>query len=383
MTLIQKLLEEKNQKIFLQMGGQGSPWYRELKKLYDSKSLEKFFDTCFNAIDELRELTQHSVATPQGLRPREWLENESTVPSEDYLSIAGVSLVMIQMTQLAYFEQFRLKYPYSKIKNIIGGASGHSQGLISMTLAALGLEGEEYYEALRLYMKYIVYLALRAQEVFPELNPSKEELELAEHLGLKDPSPMVAVLGNNHKIFEELVEKINTKLPESEKIYIGLYNTPTNRVLSSERKSLLLFYKENKEFLESNKIKYIFLKTTCPFHSPYMEQAINKVLEDMNKENFSYDMKDLKFPVYTFSNGQDYNSLNNLLAVMTRDLLVSTLYWNKVIQNIKDRQNEIAFIIDFGPGKTSQRLTQEILEDLNLEKSIYAMANPKESSIIL
>lgn len=373
MSLIENFLQS-NKKIFFQMGGQGSPWYKELKKIYDSGELKDFFHHCFDAISELNSLTENAIATPYGLHPEKWLKEESSIPSEDYLSTAGVSLVMIQMTQLAYYEQFRLKYPFSKIQNIVAGATGHSQGLISATLLALGLEGEDYYKALRLYMKYITYIALRAQEVFPFLNPSEEDLKLTDELGLKDPAPMVAVLGSEHKIIEELVQKFNEK-NIAPTIYIGLYNTPTNRILSSHRKSLLLFYKENKSYFEENKIKYIFLKTTCPFHSPYMEESVNKVLEDIKKENFIYDMKDLKIPVYTFANGKDYRTMDSLMPVMTRDLLVSTLYWDLALKPVA---NTVDYIIDFGPGKTSQRLSQETLTALNSDVPVLCLANPKD-----
>jgi malonyl CoA-acyl carrier protein transacylase len=373
MALIENYLQS-NKKIFFQMGGQGSPWYKELKKLYESNELKDFFLHCFDAINELKSLTDNAIATPFGLHPEKWLKNESSIPSDDYLSTAGVSLVMIQMTQLAYYEQFRLKYPFGKIQSIIGGATGHSQGLISATLLALGLEGEEYYKALRLYMKYITYLGVRAQEVFPFLNPTEEELKLAEELGLKDPAPMVAVLGSEHKVIEELVQKFNEKNIAST-IYIGLYNTPSNRILSSHRKSLLLFYKENKSFFEENKIKYIFLRTTCPFHSPYMENSVSKVLEDMKNENFIYDMKDLKIPVYTFANGKDYRTMEGLMPIMTRDLLVSTLHWDLALKPVI---GNIDSIIDFGPGKTSQRLSEETLTSFNGNIPVLCLANPKD-----
>lgn len=380
MSLIQKAKQEKK-KIFFQMGGQGSPWFRELKKLYDSNELKDFFYHCFDALKELNHLTNHSIATPKGLDPEDWLKNENSVPSEDYLSTAGVSLVMIQMTQLAYFEQFRLKYPYSEIKDIIAGASGHSQGLISSTLLGFGLEKEEYYSALRFYMKYITYLALRAQEVFPYIEPTQEEKQLAEELELKDPAPMVAVLGGDHKQIQDLVDNFNNKYKEEKKIYIGLYNTPTNRILSSYRKSLLLFYKEYKQFLEQNKIKYIFLRTTCPFHSPYMEPSVPKVFEDIKKENFTYNTKDLKFPIITFATGEDYRTMNDLLSIMTRDLLVNVLHWEYALKPLA--YLNVSYIIDFGPGKTSQRLSEETLQSLNYNIPIYGLANPKDSKEIL
>ncbi|MFN3604796.1 MAG: hypothetical protein ACK4UJ_08810 [Leptonema sp. (in: bacteria)] len=380
MSIIQEA-KAKNKKIFFQMGGQGSPWYRELKKIYDSNEIKTFFKTCFDVFNEMRPLTEGAIATPKGLNPEEWLKNENSIPSNEYLSTAGVSLVMIQMTQLAYYELFRNKYPYSEIQNIVAGATGHSQGLISTTLLGFGLENQEYYNALRFYMKYIIYLALRAQEVFPYIEPNKEELQLSEELNLKDPSPMVVVLGSDHKTISELVNQFNQKYQEEKPIYIGLYNTPNNRVLSSYRKSLLLFYKENMHFIEENKIKYIFLKTTCPFHSPYMDPSVPKVLEDIKKENFPYNTKDFKFPIYTFSNGQDYRTSEDLLPTMTKDLLVNTLHWDLALRSLT--QLDVSYIIDFGPGKTSQRLSEETLQSLSFSIPILCMANPKEANEIL
>ncbi len=362
------------------MGGQGSPWYRELKKIYDSNEIKEFFSVCFDVFQELHPLTKDAIATPKGIYPEQWLKDENKLPSDDYLSTAGVSLIMIQMTQLAYYELFRKKYPYSQIQNIIAGATGHSQGLISSTLLGFGLEKEEYFQALRFYMKYVTYLALRSQEVFPYIEASKEELQLAEELNLKDPSPMVAVLGSEHSIISNLVEEFNSTYKEEKPIYIGLYNTPTNRVLSSYRKSLLLFYKIHQKFLEENKIKYIFLKTTCPFHSPYMEPCVEILLDDVKKENFVYNTKDLKFPIYTFSSGKDYREYKDLLPIMTRDLYVNTLYWDLALKPIS--MLKVDYIIDFGPGKTSQRLTEENLPHLQYSVPILCMANPKDAKEI-
>lgn len=363
------------------MGGQGSPWYRELKKIYDTQEYKEFFFHCFDSLNELKSLTSNAIATPKGIHPELWLKDESTLPEEDYLSTAGISLIMIQVTQLAYFEQLRTRYPLEKILEIVAGATGHSQGLISITLVALGLDGNDYYEALRFYMKYITYLALRSQEVFPYLEPSEEDLKLAHELKLSDPSPMVAVLGSDHSTIKHLVDAFNQKYPDEPRIYVSLYNSPTNRILSSHRKSLLLFYKENQTFFAEHKIRYIFLKTTCPFHSPYMEEAYIKSLEDVRKLNFSYDTKDFKIPIYTFATGEDYRNHSDLLKIMGKDLLINTLHWDKAILPAVNHQ--VGYIIDFGPGKTSQRLTTENLEHFQSNIPVLTMSNPKEVKEIL
>lgn len=362
---------------FLQMGGQGSPWYKELKKFYDSGELKEFFDVTLGAIEEEAAKVTGTVGLPHGIDARKWLEDESSIPSESYLSTAAVSLTMIQLTQLAYFESV-LKRGWS-IEDLIKhtrGSTGHSQGLISMTFCALGKTGKEYYDALALYMKYILYLGVRAQEAYPELEPTAEDQALAAELGLKDPAPMVAVLGVNHERIAQLVEETNAGLPAEKKIFMSLYNSPVNRILSSHRSSLLAFYKQHKAVLEAEQVKFVFLRTTCPFHSPLMEGAVAPFEEDRKRIGFNFQASDLKMPVYSFADGKDYRDLADLGKTMTYDLLVSTLYWEKALAPIKELSP--THVVDFGPGKTSQRLTADTLSGFGLDVAILGMANGKD-----
>lgn len=363
--------------LFLQMGGQGAPWYKELKKLYDSGEIKEFFDVTLGAIEQEAGKVSGSVSLPHGIDARKWLDDESTIPSEAYLSSAAVSLTMIQLTQLAYFEA-TLKQGWS-IDNLLKyskGSTGHSQGLISMTFAALGLSGKAYYDALALYTKYILYLGYQAQKAHPELEPTAADTALATELGLKDPAPMVAVLGANHDRIRQLVDTTNATLPTDKKIFMSLFNSPVNRILSSYRSSLLAFYKDHKEVLAAEEIKFVFLRTTCPFHSPLMEGAVVPFEEDRKRIGFNFKASDMKIPVYSFATGNDYRDLAELGQTMTYDLLVSTLDWQKPLTPIKTLQP--THIIDFGPGKTSQRLTADTLKGFGLDIPILGMANAKE-----
>lgn len=362
---------------FLQMGGQGSPWFRELKKFYDSGELREFFDVAIAALEEEKPDSLSPVALPQGLNVRKWLTDESSVPTDAYLSTASVSLTMIQMTQLAYFESLlRHGWPVLDLLKYSKGATGHSQGLISMTFAAMGQTGPAYYERLGKYMKYILHLAVRAQECYPHVEASHEDSAVAAELGLKDPSPMVAVLGTNHESIERLVAQTNASLNPHDKIYMSLFNSPTNRILSSHTASLLTFYRHHREWLASEQVKFIFLRTTCPFHSPLMNGAVEAFERDRKTVGFDYPASDLKIPVYSFADGKDYRHVNDLCGTMTRDLLVSTVYWEKALTPLRELRP--THVIDFGPGKTSQRLTQDTLTGFGMDIPVAALANAKD-----
>jgi len=369
---------ESNQaSLFLQMGGQGSPWYKELKKIYDSATLSKFFDVTLSALETEAPKVKGSIGLPHGIDARKWLDDESSIPSESYLSTAAVSLTMIQLTQLAYFEQvLQSGWSITDLLKHTKGATGHSQGLISMTFSALGKTGNDYYDALALYMKYILHLGVRAQEAHPDIEPTADDLALANEVGLKDPAPMVAVLGADHNRIAQLVDATNANLPNDKKIYISLYNSPVNRILSSFRSSLLTFYKEHKATLDAEQIKFVFLRTSCPFHSPLMEGAVAPFESDRKQLGFEFKASELQIPVYSFADGNDYRNLSDLCATMTRDLLVSTLHWQKALDPVKKLQP--THIVDFGPGKTSQRLTQDTLKEFGVEIPILGMANGKE-----
>ena len=161
--------------------------------------MKKFYDTIFATIeseitkfDEFKEL--YST-----FQPRKWLEKPDTLPNEVYFSRAPVSMAMIQATQLAHFEYIRVNGVESKFlleKTV--GITGHSQGLVTATLLALALEGEDYYKGIADYTRYLIHLSYQSQLLHPVIYASEQENEKSVILGSKTPEPMVAILGGKH-----------------------------------------------------------------------------------------------------------------------------------------------------------------------------------------
>lgn len=367
-------------KFFLQFGGQGAPYLKEMQKLFVEAAMKPFFDVAISAIEDAAKMVEGTAAHPEKIDFRKWLTEPDSAPSDDQMSIAGVSLGLIQATQFAHYEYLNIQgFDRTAMLNATAAASGHSQGLIAASFTALGLEGKAYYDGIYKYIQYLFLMGVRAQEVFPAIFASAEENEKSEALGAKAPAPMVAVLGDTHATIEAWVNEFNGS---EKKIFVSLYNTPANRIVSGARKDLIAFHEKHKTDFEAKQIKYVYLRSTCPFHSELMQPILEKFRPDIAKIGFDYKGGDMKFPVFSFWDGSDLRQASDLGMRMTDDLMVKTLYWDKAMQAVKNN-SAIKAILDFGPGKTSQRLSLDTLAGLGHEVPVYAIAFAKDLKTVL
>lgn len=364
---------------YLQFGGQGAPWLKELSGYFAAGSHKKFFSVVFDALKAERPRVEGTVGLPQGIDLETWLRKPEGAPDEDYLGCAAVSIPMIQITQLAHFE-FLTSHPGFDRTTLMAhsrGATGHSQGLIPAALVAMAHSDAEYYDHVSQFVKYLLYLGVRAQETFPYFAATEQETADSLALESKNPAPMVAVLGETHEVVAGLVKEVNATLPADKQIYISLYNSPVNRILSSFRSSLIAFNKHIKSLIDEKKLKFVYLRTTCPFHCHLMDAVRGPFEADIKRLSFSYPGSSLKVPVFSFWDGRNMQGDADIAIPMYIDMAINALYWEKSIEPAA-RDSKVTHIIDFGPGKTSQRLTQDTLAGLKSETPVLAVAVPKD-----
>jgi malonyl CoA-acyl carrier protein transacylase len=370
-----------NKKLFLQFGGQGAPYFKELLKYYQEPAFGRFFSIAIDACNKAVAQASERVL-PCEFQLEDWLKSPDSAPDDNVLSVASISLGLIQVTQFAHFEYLNQQgFDREKMLNLTAASSGHSQGLIPAAFTALSLTGNSYEEALSLFIEYLFLMGIRAQEVHPTLTATDEETSKSETLGSKNPAPMVAVLGLSHEEIESKVNDVNSKFNEVDKIYVSLYNSPSNRIISGPRHSLIKFHELNQEYLKENEVKYVYLRTTCPFHCEQMTPIREPFYKDIDRIGFSYKGSDLKFPVISFFDGDNLQGEESLGKKLCEDLMINTLYWDKAIKGamLVGSKN----ILDFGPGKTSQRLTMDTLAGLSAEAEVLSVANPKDQKVLL
>ncbi|MGJ4718785.1 ACP S-malonyltransferase [Leptospira interrogans] len=369
-------------KLFLQFGGQGSPFLKEISKLYESEpSLKEFFDTSFKAIaEEVPKLDKKIIYG--GYDFESWVKNPDSAPDENYLCSAPVSIVGIFLTQIGNYIAFTNKgFPVSELISNSIGATGHSQGVISSALIALGKEGSDFYSAFSKFLKFVLYIGYRAQELVGTYNSSEALLKANEEVGDKQPAPMVAVIGYSQKELEDRVKQTNDSLglSGSKAIYVSLYNTPDSNIVSGNPESLLEFRKKFKSEMDEKKVKFVYLRTTAPFHSPHMEDTNKTIPSDMERIGFNFKGSDLKIPVYSIFDGRNMQSDSELGIPLFREMLIKTLYWDKAVKPFVTATNVTG--IDFGPSVVSQKLTQANMG--TSENKIYAVSSPKDIKVLL
>ncbi|UOG48606.1 ACP S-malonyltransferase [Leptospira noguchii] len=369
-------------KLFLQFGGQGSPFLKEISKLYESEpSLKEFFDVSFKAIaEEVPKLDKKIIYS--GYDFESWVKNQDSAPDENYLCSAPVSIVGIFLAQMGNYVAFTNKgFPVSELISNSIGATGHSQGVISSALIALGKEGSDFYSAFSKFLKFVLYIGYRAQELVGTYNPSETLLKANEEVGDKQPAPMVAVIGYSQKELEDRVKQTNNSLGlnGSKAIYVSLYNTPDSNIVSGSPESLLEFRKQFKSEMDEKKVKFVYLRTTAPFHSPHMEDTNKTIPSDMERIGFNFKGSDLKIPVYSIFDGRNMQSDSELGIPLFREMLIKTLYWDKAVKPFITATNVTG--IDFGPSVVSQKLTQANMG--TSENKIYAVSSPKDIKVLL
>ena len=341
-------MEISGKKVFYTFGGHSVPtWLRELKRYKKEEYMKPFFQRVFQGIRKAKDILQGAPLWRTSFPLEEWLEKD---PPSSLLIYSPIQMPGILITQMAHIFFLREKFSPSEILSSSLATTGHSQGLVTAAYFALGEDPS--LDHLENFLLYIFVLSYLAQERFSEVE-------------YEERSPMVALLGGDHEEKKNWIEEINPSLEK--KIYIGLYNTPTNRILCSYVESLEKFYEKFSSLIEEKGYKWIYLKSSCAFHSPYMEGVPEKV-EEKVKDFFPYKGEDLKIPVYSFSDGKNLQEEENLALRLAKDLLFHTLYWEKALQI-----DGADFLLDFGPGKANTRLIEE-----NIRKKVPVFLFLKE-----
>ena len=383
MNQLAEKIKAQGKKIFLEFGGQGAPYLKELSRLFLEKNeLDEFFHTTFLILQKHQQVIASSPLYAEGFDLENWLKDPAQAPAEEYLIRANISIPAIMITQSANF-LLLLKngYPLAELAPLVCGATGHSQGVVAATMASIAASGKDFLEVYEKFLEFQLFLGLRAQQAYPTWQIDEKTASESLLLGDKDPAPMVAVVGYSKQEIESMVNSVNgeNNLSDSEKIYTALYNTDDSTVISAPPASLMLLRKKYLQEMKEQKKKFVYLRTTAPFHSPHIASCRAPFLKDLELIDFKYSASDLCFPVYSFSDGKNLQTRTNLAVSLFEEVALKRLFWKRAISPVVENP-QAGLILDFGPGKTIQKLTQSYL--LNDTPQIYCVSNPKDFRVI-
>lgn len=198
------------------------------------------------------------------------------------------------------------------------GATGHSQGIVSAVAISASSDRDQFVLNSKKALKWLFLAGSRAQVAFPivSLEPSivADSVEGGEGV----PSPMLTVVGLNLKDLERHVAATNKYLPDNSKLCISLHNSIKAFVITGPSRALYGLVTALRKIrapsgLDQSKVPFSkrkpafhvrFLAVGVPFHSPYLTDAVDVLLNDDLKGEELWETDELQIPVHHTADGE-------------------------------------------------------------------------------
>ncbi|KAJ1502157.1 beta subunit of fatty acid synthetase, partial [Coelomomyces lativittatus] len=304
--------------VFAVFGGQGNTldYFSELQlawKIY-SPILEDFLSITDQHLGHL--LLSHVQVKDlftHGLSIFVWLQKTVPTPPQNYLLSAPVSLPLIALTQLAWYYAtvITTNLTFEEARSSLHATTGHSQGILSAVVVSSSNTKSEFIQNTLKALTLAFHIGTQATRAFPPTSISPTALQDAQAHGEREPLPMLLITLPLETVRYH-VEETNRHLPSKKKIYVSLINGPKSIVVSGPPTSLhglnLRLRKlksppnENMARIPSQQRQMSFsaqfLPITAPFHSPYLQPAVNEIEKWIQNEKLTWNKSELKLPVF-------------------------------------------------------------------------------------
>ncbi|KAF2800346.1 beta subunit of fatty acid synthase [Melanomma pulvis-pyrius CBS 109.77] len=350
--------------LYTVFGGQGNTqqYFQELRDLYSTYGclLDDILDFGSMIFDQLLDDDSVIDQYPLGLDFFSWIKKPETTPDPDYLLSAPVSFPLIALGQLASFyvacKIWQLT-PGEVVANL-QGSTGHSQGIIVAAGIATCRTWDDFEGAFRSCLIALFYTGCRSQQQFPRKTAWQKMVDDETDANAEEPTPMMNVMHLPRAELEKQTRAFNQHLPENKQVAIALVNGPSNIVVGGPPESLKSFsswLEEVKKVLakatpKGKTVTTRFLPITAPFHTFYLAESRQIIVDDMVRHNIVIKPSDLLISVYDSKSGRDLREVEEeaLFPILTEAITTQMVDW-PCATTFPTR----SCIIDFGPGETS------------------------------
>jgi malonyl CoA-acyl carrier protein transacylase len=320
------------------MAGMQGPPLAALRALYARPENARYFTTAAEAVAGVLDhvgADAYRRELPGGIPLTAWLRGES--PDAAVLDHSIVDGLCAHLYQLCLLQP------------AIGGADGdrpapvaaigHSLGLIGAVVAGYRITSRRQYTAFCHDMITMTALALiRCHQLAP---PRTGEA-----------TPMAAVTGMPA---EEL-----SALTQDSPVHLALANSGRSHVLAGDPADLAGFRARNARRLAEAGVRWAYLRSTAPFHTPLLNAAVRATLEDRRLMTYPLTGDRLHLPVYVADAPVNLQHRGDLLPDVLAHAVCRPLDWPGTVRAAIDgcRPDRI---VDFGPGPSARVFTRESL----------------------
>ena len=161
---------------------------------------------------------------------------------------------------------------------------------------------------------------------------------------------MIAVLGLTLSEITKIIKGLDLKDGVCE---IANDNADGQAIVSGDVKNI----QSLKLGLKKDKIKFIPLKVSAPFHCSLMKSAASKMKEKINKTNF-------KNPIFKIINNVEANIENDTVNIkrLLFEQIYSTVRWRESVIRMAD--SGVKKFIEIGPGKALSGMVKRTVKDV-------------------
>jgi len=359
---------DENAIMYALFGGQGNieEYFDELRQVYTTypSLLEEFITASAAQLQILSRDPRAEKLYSKGLDVMRWLRKPDSQPDLDYLVSAPVSMPLIGLTQLAHYVVLCrvMGHDPGYIREHFKGTTGHSQGIVTAAAIAASDSWKTFQQRAAEALTMLFWIGARSQQAYPRTSLAPSTLQDSIDHGEGVPTPMLSVRDLPMSTVQGHIDATNEYLPEDRHIGISLINSGRNFVITGPPISLyglnLRLRKvkaptgldQTRIPFTDRKVRFVnsFLPITVPFHSPYLSEAYDHIIQDVKDIQIS--SGDLGIALYNTHTGKDVRDepADDIVPELIKMITTDKVQWPKATAFPK-----ATHMIDFGPGDIS------------------------------
>lgn len=352
-------------RIYAIFGGQGltDSYLDDMRELYTTYKpfVHDLLQSSGDTLQSLsKQVSNASTIFPNGIDILAWLEFPEKAPSKEDLLAAPLSFPLIGLLQLASYQITCRIFGMQPgdLRDCLRGTTGHSQGVVTAVAISKADSWEAWTDVVQSTLTILFWIGVRSQQVAPLVPVSPTMLKDSMSNKEGTPTPMLNIRGLTQEDVQKHVNSANKGLRPGNRVAITLINGPRNFVVSGPPLRLYGLCRQLRKAKVATKtsdpqdgtaqITSRYLPVTVPFHSEYLQDAIELIQTDL--ADVAIDASQLKLPVYSTKTGRDLREEmkgENIIPELCRLITLDILDWPKASEF-----QDATHVLDFGPGGT-------------------------------
>lgn len=121
-------------------------------------------------------------------------------------------------------------------------------------------------------------------------------------------------------------------------------------------------------------LSFRYLRVSTPFHSPFVQNAIPLILQDVEPLKISLSSSDLVMPVFSTVDGKNLQTCDDIISEVVAMQCSEKVDWPKTL---RAAGADTTHLLDFRPGKAAGigRLSQKIVEGTGIQSIHVGVAD--------